>query len=367
MTPRAALLSIVCLVAVLGAAGACGGGASTSEAPPAEPQTDVPVTVTPIVRTTLHRYVTGWGTVEPEPAQDGRPPASATVATPVAGLISGIQGSEGDRVRQGAILFRLDSRVADVAVQRAQQAVRFAQGVVERQEQLGPGEATSQRAYQDARQQLAAAQNELAAAELQRRLLDIPAPIDGTITHLNATLGDAVDPSTALADMVDLTRLVANAAVRSVDVQHIRRGQVAALSPGTAAGAATSATPPAGATGTVTYIAPQVDSATDTVLVRVAVPASSGLRPGQFVDVRIAAEERRNQLAVPVESLVQGPEGPEIALVEGDTATRTRVTPGLRDGALVEVQGDGLREGQSVVVQGAYGLPPKSKIRILSR
>lgn len=356
------------VVAVLGWTTACQrSGTSGASETPADPPPEVSVTVAPVVRTTLHGYVTGWGKVDPESATAGRPPANAAIAAPIAGLITAIQCIEGERVRRGATLFRLDSRIADVAVERAQQAVRFAESLVQRQEQLGPGQATSQRAYQEAKQQLTAAHSELNTAEVQRRLLDVTAPIDGTVTRINAKLGDAIVPSTVLAELIDLNRLVVNAAIRSVDARQVKSGQRIELSPGASPGVASASAGAPRITATIEYIASQVDSATDTVLVRARVPVTSGLRPGQFVNVSIAVDERPNRLAVPVESVVQGPDGPEIALVQGDTAVKTRVTTGLREGGLVEVEGEGIREGLSVVVQGAYGLPARTKVKISGR
>lgn len=359
---------IACWFVGLCSVSACrGGGTTAGETAEADPVPEVTVTVAPVVRTTLHGYVTGWGKVDPESATRGNPPASAAIAAPVAGLVTAILCSEGEQVRQGATLFRLDSRIADVAVERARQAVQFAESLVQRQEQLGPGQATSQRAYQEAKQQLTAAQNELNTAEVQRRLLDVTAPIGGTVMRINAKLGDAVDPSKVLAEMIDLNRLVVNAAVRSVDARQVKRGQRIELSPGASPGVAPSDAPALRVTSTIEYIASQVDPASDTVLVRARVPATSGLRPGQFVNVSVAVDERPNRLAVPVQSVVQGADGPEIALVQGDAAVRTRVTTGLREADLVEVEGEGLREGMSVVVQGAYGLPTRSKIKISGR
>ncbi len=359
------------LLCLAGATVACQGTqAPSADEASAEPATEVAVTVAPVVRTTLHGYVTGWGKVEPESATADRPPAQAAVAAPIAGQVAAIQCTEGQVVHQGATLFRLDSRVADVAIERARQAVAFAASVLQRQEQLGPGQATSQRAYQDAKQQLAAAQAELRAAEVQRQFLDVKAPIDGTVTRINAKLGEAIDPATTLAELIDLNRLVVNAAIRSVDVGQVRRGQPIDLSPGAGPGAAAAAAAKSGGprvAAAVEYIGAQVDSATDTVLVRARVPATSGLRPGQFVSVRILTDERRNQLAVPVDSIVQGKNGPEVAMVEGDRAIRTPVTTGLRDGGLVQIEGGRVREGMSVVVQGAYGLPAETKIRIIGR
>lgn len=356
------------VLAALCPVSACrGAGTTVEESAVAEAAPEVTVTVAPVARMTLHGYVTGWGRVEPESATRGNAPANAAIAAATSGLVTAILCSEGERVRRGTTLFRLDSRIGDVAVERAKQAVRFAEGLVERQEQLGPGQATSQRAYQEARQQLTAAQSELKTAEVQRRLLDVTAPIDGTVMRVNARLGDAVDSSKVLAEIIDLSRLVVNAALRSVDARQVKPGQRLDLSPGAPPGVSSADTGTPRITATVEYIASQVDSATDTVLVRARVPVTSGLRPGQFVNVSIAVDERPNRLAVPVESVVQGADGPEIALVQGDTAVRTRVTTGLREGDLVEVEGEGISEGVPVVVQGAYGLPARTKVRISHR
>jgi membrane fusion protein (multidrug efflux system) len=357
--PRVGALLIVTLAGVT----ACKG--KPPETPATEPEPEVSVTVVPIVTATLHAYVTGWGTVEPEPATEGRPAASAHIAAPGSGLITAVLMSEGQRVTTGATLFRLDSRVADVAVEHARQGVRFAEQLVQRQEQLGPGEATSQKAYQEAKAQLTTAQSELTTAEAQRRLLDVKAPLNGTVIKVNSRPGDSVDPTTLLAEVVDLSRLVVSASIRSVDAAQVKRGQRVELSPGSGPGAPAAAPPALTASSTIAYIAPQVDTATDTVIVRARVPPGAALRPGQFVNVRVVTDERSDRLAVPVESIVQGAGGSEIAVVQGDTAIRTPVKTGIREGALVEVEGQGLRTGVSVVVQGAYGLPAKSKIKIL--
>ena len=357
--------ALIILIVSLAGVAACKG--NTVEAPATEVASEVSVTVAPIITVTLHAYVTGWGTVEPEPAVEGRAAASARIAAPGTGLITAVLTSEGQRVTKGTTLFRLDSRVADVAVERARQGIRFAEQLVQRQEQLGPGEATSQKAYQEAKAQLAIAQSELNTAEAQRRLLDVRAPLDGTVLKVNSRLGDSVDPSTLLAEVADLSRLVVTASIRSVDAAQVKRGQRVELAPGSGTGAPAATPAPPIAPSAVAYIAPQVDAATDTVIVRAPVPRGAPLRPGQFVNVRVVTEERADRLAVPVESIVQGVSGSEVAVVQGDTATRIPVKTGIREGTLIEVDGEGLRSGVAVVVQGAYGLLPKTKINVIVR
>ena len=56
-----------------------------------------------------------------------------------------------------------------------------------------------------------------------------------------------------------------------------------------------------------------------------------------------------------------------IALVVGDKAVQKPVKAGVRDGDLIEVEGDGLKDGDTVVTIGAYGLPKETKIKIIGR
>jgi multidrug efflux pump subunit AcrA (membrane-fusion protein) len=52
--------------------------------------------------------------------------------------------------------------------------------------------------------------------------------------------------------------------------------------------------------------------------------------------------------------------------VAGNQATQIPVKTGLREGGLVEVEGAGLKEGDTVVTVGAYGLPEKTKIHVVN-
>jgi membrane fusion protein (multidrug efflux system) len=110
-----------------------------------------------------------------------------------------------------------------------------------------------------------------------------------------------------------------------------------------------------------------VDPKTATVLVRVSVPPDSGLRSGQFVHVRVITEERAGKLAVPREAIYTDHDGQStLSIVAGDVAKQKPVKVGLRDGNLVEVEGEGIAEGVTVVTLGSYALPQETKVRILN-
>jgi len=321
-----------------------------------ETAADMAVHVGSISRATLHNLITAYGSVEPEPAGLGRPPANAEVASPVAGVIARVECVEGRRVAKGDLLFRLDSRVAEVACDKAKKAVAFAEANFERQKTLLPVEGTSKKSYQETEQQLNEARSELAAAETGLSLLKVEAPLAGTVVKINTEPGEAVELNTVLATIIDLNRLVVAVAVPSREAAPIRIGQTARFDSGRPAA------------GTVFYIGSKIDDKTDTLPVRISIPPGAGFRPGQFLSVRIVSEEHAGCLAVPEVAVIADAVGGEtgtIVLVEGGRAVRKPVKFGLREKGLVEVMADGLKEGQTIVTADAYAVPDATKIHVI--
>jgi RND family efflux transporter MFP subunit len=341
---KPAIITVI-VVGVLGLAWLVWFNPAKHEEEATKPATEVPVQVAKIVRTTLRGYVTAYGSVEPEPATAVRPAASARVGASVPGIVFEAKCTVGQPVDKGVVLFQLDSRTADVAVATAEQ-------VLERQKKLMQVDGTSQKALQEAEQQLA-------AARAQQSLLRIESPLAGVVTSVNVRPGEPVDLTTVLAEVLDPSRLVVSANIPSSELATLQVGQAAEVRVHDSA-------KPVGAT--VSFVSPQVDAKTGTALVRATLPANSGLRAGQFVTLRIVSEEHKDCLAVPVESVVKNEEGGTIvATVENDQATQRPVEIRLRDGELVEVKAHGLKEGMTVVTVGAYGLPQKTKVRVIEK
>lgn len=294
--------------------------------------------------------------------------------------------------------------VAQLAVQKARGVFELAEKNYQRQKNLMTQEATSAKVIQateternSARDDLQTAEKQLAllkssptpeelaeatakvkeaeralgVAQAQRSLLTIQSPLAATVVRVAVNAGEAVDPTRVLADLVCLDRLIVDATVSARDLRLLKPGQVAEISFADAARpAASPATRPAAesgvsAKGQVKWVGLQVDRKTDTAQVWISVPAGSGLRPGQYTRVRIVTEERANQLAIPAESIFTDAGGHSlISVVKGDKAIRQVVQTGLRDRNLVEVHGD-IKEGDTVVTEGAYGLPKETKVHLI--
>ncbi len=323
----------------------------------AEIATEVTVQTAKITQTTLQRYVKAYGMVEPKPAAAGKAAASAKIAAPVAGIVKQTDCEEGQAIAQGFKLFELDSRAADDVVAKAQVAVDFAQKNFARKQQLNATENISRKLYDDAEQLLQTARKDLLTAQTQRALLKITAPLAGTVATCHVKVGEAVTLNAVLAEVIDVHRLDIALRVPSPEAGALRLTQPVTMTTGSAA---------VDLRGQVTFISPQIDPLTDTVLVRASLPPNTDLRAGQFISASIVVEERPHRLAVPIDSVVMQDKTALIAIVNDNTAKQHEVTLGLRDGNLIEVQGEGLHEGMTIVTQGVYGLPTQTRIRVVN-
>ncbi len=334
MKPKQIIISLIVVL---------GGGAAVfaifrshrTTATPAEEEAPPPlvsVQLGALKRMTLHSYVSGYGTVGPAPATANEPAADAPLAAPVAGVVTRVNVVAGQHVEKGDVLVEVNSGGMTLA---------YAEQEVARQKELYAQHNTSLRNVQSAKAQLA--------------LLRITAPLSGTATRVNVKPGAAVDLATVVAQVIDLNRLVVRSGIPAAQAGELKLGQEMQV-----------LSQPA-VTATLSFIGPAVDTNNGTVLAWAALPASSGLRPGQFVALRIVTAVHTNCLAAPEESVVTDIHGHSvIALVKGDEAMQTPVQTGARENGWVEVEGAGLKEGDSVVTLGAYGLPEKTKIRVVS-
>jgi RND family efflux transporter MFP subunit len=321
-------------------------------------QTVVTVQAGTVGTGTLHGYVQAYGEVVPDPGSATGAAANLLITAPAPGVIQRVRCVEGQKVKSGDVLFEMDSSVAETAVQNAQAALEFARKNLDRQQKLLQIKAVSEKTIQEANQQLAAAQAALSKAEYERSLTTIRAAQAGTVIRVSTTQGASVNPSDVLAELWDLNRLLVIAKVPSGETASLKPGQKVILNSG--------ATP--GEEGTLTFIDDRVDPATGTVNIRIATAPASALRCGQFISARTVCTEHTGCLTVPEESVVLSPDGKtSVAVIEGDNAFIIPVTTGLKEQGRIEIAGAGIRAGMQVVTAGAYGLPDKTRIRILAR
>lgn len=303
-------------------------GTKTSEDD--EPATVVSVQVGSLRRMTVHQYVTGYGIVNPAPATARRPAAAAAVAAPVAGVVARVAVVAGQRVRRGQELVELNSDTMTAA---------FAKEEVARQRKLYTEHNTSLKALQ--------------SAEAALSLLRVTSPVSGLVVAVNVSPGASVSPTAALVEIMDLQRLVVRSGIPEAQAIELETGQTVELQ-----GACSRTT-------RLAYIGSTVNPSDGTVTVWADLPAKCTLRPGQYVPLRIITATHPDALVASSQSVVSDLAGYSVlSVVHGNTAVRTSIRAGLREGAWTEVSGPGLEAGTKVVAVGAYGLPASTAIQV---
>src|SRR6267143_6487342 len=120
------------------------------------------------------------------------------------------------------------------------------------------------------------------------------------------------------------------------------------------------------AEGKVTLVSPALDPNSTTVEVWVqAKNPKQTLKPGSSVRLSMVSEAVPDALVVPASALLTGSDGATTVMVIGDDqhAHQQAIKAGIRQDDKLQIT-EGLKEGQRVVTDGAYGLPDNSKVSV---
>jgi membrane fusion protein (multidrug efflux system) len=262
---------------------------------------------------------------------------------------------EGDRVRRGAVLIRLEDDEQRTELERIESQLTKSRRELKRNESLFEQELISEQDFNDARYDVE--QLELALADAQRELsyTEVRAPIGGTITQRLVKVGDNINVNQHLFDIIDFASIVARVYVPEKELARLEVGQAARVT--------AQALGREERFGTIERIAPVVDSRSGTVKVTVALPEEEGLRPGMYVSVELVTQVHDDAVLVPKRALVYDDDQLFVfRMAEGDRVERLLVQPVLEDRQHIEPDGV-LAEGDRVVVAGQAGLKNGSLVR----
>lgn len=253
------------------------------------------------------------------------------------------------RVAQGGLLNRQ-------AVQAAEAEVRAAESEVARFRRQAEAANT---ALSGARDALEAARANLAAlegaghVEGESSKITLYAPFSGVITQQEAALGESRERGSTLFVVEDLSVVDLQANVSEADINRVRVGQRVE--------ATVASFPRERFTGRVQSLASSVDEKTRALRVRCLVSnPTRRLKPEMFAQVQIQVGLARRAMVIPESALISGEDGQGYAVFVADAEAlgeyaHRPVEVGDSSGGMVEVK-DGVKEGERVVVAGAFTL-----------
>jgi multidrug efflux pump subunit AcrA (membrane-fusion protein) len=294
-------------------------------------------------------YVTGTTSSVPEELQKAN--GDAQSAKEQLDAAQKLYDSRLDLFKQGA-LPRKDLDQAAVALSQAKPQYELAKrhldalnAVVHQQELKG------------LQGQLSSAKGKYQGAAAQLSYSEIRSPLNGVVTDRPLYPGEMAPAGAALMTVMDISRVTARAHIPQSEALLLKVGDPATITiPGQEEAV----------DGKVTLVSPALDPNSTTVEVWAeAKNPKQTLRPGSSVRLSVVSQAVPDALVVPASALLTGPDGATTVMVIADDqrAHQHAVKAGIRQDDKLQIT-EGLKEGQRIVTDGAYGLPDNAKVSV---
>jgi multidrug efflux system membrane fusion protein len=335
----------------------------------------IPVLVAPAETRDVPIYLDGLGTVQAS--------ATVTVRAMVDGPLQEVRFKEGQDVRAGDVLARIDPRIYQAALDQAvakkkQDEATLANARLDsaRYAKLAATAYASAQQADQARStvaqleaQVQSDQAQIDNARTQLSYTTVTSPIDGRVGFRQVDAGNIVRASDAvgLATITTLRPIMVQFTLPQQALAQVAAAMaegtpvVLALPQDTSASAAR----PVLDTGALTVLDNQVDPLTGTIRLRATFPNERlQLWPGAFVTVRLQVETRHDATVVPPVALQRGPQGTYVYVLNADQTVTRRPVRVSHEDMLLAVIADGLEPGERVVVDGASRLTDGAKVQV---
>ncbi|MEC8823909.1 MULTISPECIES: efflux RND transporter periplasmic adaptor subunit [Marinobacter] len=322
-------------------------------------------------------------TVRQDYAGRARGAREVEVRARISGILEQRLYEEGQMVREGDALFRIDRKPAAAALQRARAQRQVAEADVQQAERewnrissLFERNAVSERerdsaqsALELARANLAVANAGVAQAELDLGYTDVTAPISGVTSLEDFPEGSLIDTGTLLTTIVQLDPVHVRFALPENDANIRRAAREGMVRTDQEQNVSARLVLADGSEydldGRIDFTASTLDPRTGTVSARAVFPnPEQVIVPGQFVRVRVELQSFDDVITVPERAVTQGQNGPVVYVVDDDSKARVReVELGpVSDGRQILLSG--LDEGDRYIVSGLVNLRDGAAVNV---
>jgi membrane fusion protein, multidrug efflux system len=313
-----------------------------------EPQ-PVPVEVAPVARRAIEASYAGTAALEA--------PEEAQVVAKTSGVLLELLIEEGDSVRAGQVIARIDPDRARLEVARAEATLRKLEAELARSKELFDRKLVAADAHERLRFDVATQRAAWDLAKLELSYTNVVAPIGGVVAQRMVKAGNLIQLNQAMFRIVNTERLEAVLNVPERELATMRAGLPVTLG--------VDALPGVRFEGTIDRVSPVVEASTGTFRATAAFTDTEGrLKPGMFGRIAVIYDRRDQALSVPRVALLEEESEPAVFVVSEDKVVRTPVALGYVNGEFAEVTA-GLNEGDQVVTAGKVAVRDGSKVQII--
>ena len=284
--------------------------------------------------------------------------AEADVIAKVAGEVREILVEEGDNVRKGQVLARLDGDRLRLELSQSEANLNKLQRDYERNVDLKEKGLISTGDFDKIRYEMEALEASYNLARLELDYTQIRAPIDGVISNRYIRLGNTVSVNDPVFEVTSLDPLVAYLHVPEREYRNIREGQIVGIDIDALAGQRIVAA--------VTRVSPVVDPNTGTFKITIEISDEQRrIKPGMFGRISIVYDQHVNVLQVPRSAILEDDGETSVFVVEDDKAMRRQVVTGYSNAGKIEVV-EGLTDDDQVITVGQIGLKDEALVTIIN-
>jgi membrane fusion protein (multidrug efflux system) len=296
----------------------------------------------------------------------------------VTGYLEEVVFKEGDLVKEGAPLYRIEKGLFQAAVEQAQGALERSKAAkvltvvqLQRTQELlakSAGTEVARDQAQAADQQASGAimtdEANLSTAKINLGYTDIVSPITGKVGKSNITKGNVIGPdSGALTLIVSQDPMYVSFPVSQRDFLAIRQSGRQLDVKNIKAKLRFSDGSTYQQEGQINFVDVTVDRSTDTILARATFPNPTGaLVDGQLVRVALESATPEEKVVVPQAALIADQEGIYVFVVEDGKAAVKRVKVGGESGTDAVIE-QGLSGNEQIIVEGLQGVRPGIAVR----
>lgn len=309
----------------------------------------VPVEVVSASRQTINASYAGTANLEA--------PNEAQVVAKSSGVMIAQLAEEGDFVRQGQVMARIDPARAQLEVQRSRATVNKLSNNFQRAQQLLAQKLISTEAHDQIRFDLESARASLNLAQLELSYTNIVAPISGVVAQRMVKQGNLVPLNAPVYRIVNTQYLEAVMNVPEREMARIKQGMTVRM--------LVDAIPGQAFEGRVDRISPVMDAGSGTFRVTCAFDGQQVLRAGMFGRFEVLYDSRENVLTVPRTALLEDETDPAVYVVRGDKAVRTALKLGYSNGEIAEVV-SGLKAGDRIITAGKVAVRDGAAVTVIA-
>lgn len=284
-------------------------------------------------------------------------PNEAQVVAKSSGVMVAQLAEEGDTVRQGQVLARIDPARAQLEVQRSQATVNKLSNNYARAQELRKQSLISAEAHDQIRFDLESAKAGLNLARLELSYTNVTAPISGVIAQRMVKQGNLVTLNAPVFRIVNTQYLEA--------VMNVPERELALIKAGMPVRMIVDAVPGQVFEGRVDRVSPVMEAGSGTFRVTCAFDGKQILRPGMFGRFEIIYDRRENVLTIPRTAMLEDETDPAVYVVLAGKAVRAPIKLGYSNGEIAEVV-SGLKTGDRIITAGKISVRDGAGVTVIA-